>query len=233
MLQPPSLCHILQPIVARPAEHWDPPLGFVLTPFVRLQLSLQVFRGHIEILVGVVPRPRFTPSAAAVTAATQTATEVAAGRQAAGHEQSLQVGTQGALITWRGEERTGSRSTCSYLRPPAGQHKVGVDVLFSKLLRHVQPQRAILIVDVALRGVVQDGVCVVDLLELVRRLGIVGVLVGVELQRQLPAQGRGTGRTPVGGWTFRGNLKGGEQTPHLYDLLMSSLVATFSTPSTW
>lgn len=73
-----------------------------------------------------------------------------------------------------------------YLRPPAGQDKVGVDVLLSELLGHVEPQGAVFVVDVALGGVVEDGVGVVDLLELVGRLGVVGILVGVELQRQFP-----------------------------------------------
>lgn len=43
--------------------------------------------------------------------------------------------------------------------------------------------------------------CIVDLLELVRCLGIVGVLVGVELQRQLPVQEKSQWRT------FRRDIK--------------------------
>lgn len=76
----------------------------------------------------------------------------------------------------------------SYLRPPAGQNKVGVDVLLSELLCDVEPQRAVLVVDVLLGGVAQDGVGVVDFLKLVGRLGVVRVLVWVKLQRQFPVK---------------------------------------------
>lgn len=62
----------------------------VLTSLVRLQLSLQVFGGHVKVLILSVSGPRFTPPAAAVTAAAQAAAEVAAGGQAADDEQSLQ-----------------------------------------------------------------------------------------------------------------------------------------------
>lgn len=76
----------------------------------------------------------------------------------------------------------------SYLRPPAGQNKVGVDVLLSELLCDVEPQRAVLVVDVLLGGVAQDGVGVVDFLKLVGRLWVVRVLVWVKLQRQFPVK---------------------------------------------
>lgn len=76
----------------------------------------------------------------------------------------------------------------SYLRPPAGQNKVGVDVLLSELLCDVEPQRAVLVVDVLLGGVAQDGVSVVDFLKLVGRLWVVRVLVWVKLQRQFPVK---------------------------------------------
>lgn len=79
----------------------------------------------------------------------------------------------------------------SYLRPPAGEDKVSVDVLFSELLGHVEPQRAVFVIDVPFGGVIQDGVSVVDLLELVGSLGIVGILVGVELQCQFPGKQTG------------------------------------------
>jgi len=77
----------------------------------------------------------------------------------------------------------------SYLGPPAGQDEVCVDVLLSKLLGHVEPQGAILVVDVPLRRVVEDGVGAVDLLEFVRSLRIVGILIWVKLQRQFPVVG--------------------------------------------
>lgn len=73
-----------------------------------------------------------------------------------------------------------------YLGPPAGQNKVGVDVLLSKLLCDVEPQGAVFVVDVPLGGVGQDGVGVVDLLKLVGCLWVVRVLVRVKFQRQFP-----------------------------------------------
>lgn len=76
----------------------------------------------------------------------------------------------------------------SYLRPPAGQNKVSVDVLLAELLRDVKPQRAVLVVDVLLGAVAQDGVGIVDFLKLLCRLRVVRVLVWVKLQRQLPVK---------------------------------------------
>lgn len=144
-----------------PGKHFYSRLGLVLTPFVRLQLGLQVFGGHIEILVGIVSRPRFTSPTAAVTAAAQTATEVAAGRQATSYKQSLQVGRRVSSSSGRGqkvkceqETAIGCRWRRTYLCPPARQHKVGVDVFFPKLLRHIQSQRTILIVNIALCWVI-------------------------------------------------------------------------------
>lgn len=138
---------------------------------------------------------RFTSSAAAVTAAAQAAAEVAAGGQAADHKQSLQRGDPRVSALKKAQRRSGLRELGgSYLCPPAGEDKVSVDVLLPKLLGHVQPQRAIFVIDVAFGGVVQDGVSVVDLLKLIRRFGIVGILVRVELQRQFPEKGSKTMR---------------------------------------
>lgn len=61
-----------------------------ITSLVRLQLSLQVFGGHVKVLILGVPGSRFTFSAAAVTAAAEATAEVAAGGQAADDKQSLQ-----------------------------------------------------------------------------------------------------------------------------------------------
>lgn len=61
----------------------------VLTSLIRLQLSLQVLRGHIKVLLLALSRPWFTSSTAAVTAATQAATEVTASGQATQYKQSL------------------------------------------------------------------------------------------------------------------------------------------------
>lgn len=77
-------------------------------------------------------------------------------------------------------------SSPAHLGPPGGQHEVGVDVVFSKLLGHVEAQGAVRVVDVPLAEVGQDGVGVVQLLELLRCLRVVRVLVGVVPQRQLP-----------------------------------------------
>lgn len=77
-------------------------------------------------------------------------------------------------------------SVAAHLGPPAGEYEVGVDVLLPKLLRHIEPQRAILVINVSFRGVCQDGVCVVNLLKLVCSLWVIRVLVRVILQGQLP-----------------------------------------------
>lgn len=74
----------------------------------------------------------------------------------------------------------------SDLGPPAGQNKVSVDVFLSKLLGHIEPQGAVLVINVAFGRVIQDGMGVVDLLKLVRCLGVVRVLVGVVFQGQFP-----------------------------------------------
>lgn len=103
---------------------------------------------------------RFELAATAVTAAAQAAAEVTAGGQAAEDEQGL--------------------------GPPAGQNKVGVDVLLSELLGHVQPQGTVFVVDVLLGGVHQDGVGVIDFLKLLCCFGVVRVFVWVKLQCQLP-----------------------------------------------
>lgn len=78
----------------------------------------------------------------------------------------------------------------THLEPALGHEEVVLDALLSKLLGHVQSHGAVLVVDLPLGVIVEDGVGVVDLLELLRRLGVVGVFVRVVLQRQLSA-GRG------------------------------------------
>lgn len=90
-----------------------------------------------------------------------------------------------------GSDRNVESPACghfSYLRPPAGQNKICVDVLFPKLLCHKQSQWAVLVVDVLLGGVTQDGVGVVNLLELLRSIWVVWVLVRMKFQRQFPAK---------------------------------------------
>lgn len=129
-------------------------------PLVRLQLGLQVLRGHVEFSLFALRGLRLTLPTAAIKAAAQAAAAVAAGEEAT-------------------EDKKG-------LGPPAGEYKVGVDVLFPKLLSHVEPQRAILVIDVSFCGIRQNGVGVVDLLKLVCSLWIIRVLVWVIFQGKFP-----------------------------------------------
>lgn len=73
-----------------------------------------------------------------------------------------------------------------HLGPPAGEYEVGVDVLLPKLLGHIEPQRAVLVINVSFRGICQDGVGVVNLLKLVCSFWVIRVLVRVIFQGQLP-----------------------------------------------
>lgn len=75
----------------------------------------------------------------------------------------------------------------THLEPALGHEEVVLDALFAKLLGHIEAHGAVLVVDLTLVVVTQDGIGVVDLLELVCRFGVVGVLVRVVSQRQLPA----------------------------------------------
>lgn len=110
-------------------------------------------------VVFTVRRLRLVLAAAKVEAAATAAAAEAAGNDAANYDQCF--------------------------APARGEHKVGVNVLFAKLLRNVQSKRTIIVVDVALREITQYGVRPVDILELLQRLGIVWVLVRVVLERQL------------------------------------------------
>lgn len=67
------------------------------------------------------------------------------------------------------------------------------DGIVSELLGHVEAQRSVLIVQPPPVGVAERGVSAVDLLEAFGRRRIVGVLIGVVAQRQLPAGTRGRG----------------------------------------
>lgn len=61
-------------------------------------------------------------------------------------------------------------------------NKVRIDVLFAKLFRNVQSERSIVVVDVSLRQVTQDGMSTVYFFELFCRIWIVGILVRVVLK---------------------------------------------------
>lgn len=70
----------------------------------------------------------------------------------------------------------------THFGPPAGQHKVRVNVLLSKLLSHVEAERAVLVIDVAFSGISEDGISVVYLFKLVRCFWVIRVFVRVKLQ---------------------------------------------------
>jgi len=73
---------------------------FLPTPFVWLQLCLQVLWRDVVLLLFAFRRFRFTLPAAAITAAAQTATAIAAGDEPAEHKQGLQkTGAQQTFIT--------------------------------------------------------------------------------------------------------------------------------------
>lgn len=70
----------------------------------------------------------------------------------------------------------------THFGPPAGQHKVRVNILFSKLLSHVEAERAVLVIDAPFSGISEDGVSVVYLLKLLRCFWVIRVFVRVKLQ---------------------------------------------------
>lgn len=76
----------------------------------------------------------------------------------------------------------------SHFGPPTGEHKIGVHVLLSELLGHVQPQRAIFVVDVAFCDVREHGVSIVELLELLGSIRVLRVLVWMIFQSEFPVQ---------------------------------------------
>lgn len=113
------------------------------------------------IVSGLVRRVRrFVLAAAEVTAATAAATTVAPGYDAAYQEECL---------TRRRRD-----------------HEVGVDILFAKLLGNVQPEGTVVVVDVPLGQVTENGMRSVYLFELVSCFGIVGVLIGVIFEGKFP-----------------------------------------------
>lgn len=101
-------------------------------------------------------------AAAEVATAAAAATAVAAGHDAAHQEDGL-----------AGRRR---------------DHKVRVDILLAKLFRDVQTQGAVVVVDVPFGQVAEYRVGAVYLFELFRRLRVVGVLVWVVFEGQLPVR---------------------------------------------
>lgn len=111
------------------------------------------------VVAGLLRGARLTLTAAAIETAAQTAAEIAPGEYAAAEEQGF--------------------------APCGRDHEVSVHIFLAELLSDVEAERAVVVVDVALRGVYEDGVGPVDLLELVHGFRVVGVLVRVVLECQL------------------------------------------------
>lgn len=113
------------------------------------------------IVSGLIRRVwRFVLAAAEVTAATATATTIAPGYDTANQEQRL---------TRRRRD-----------------HEVCVDILFAELFGNVKPERTVVVVDISLGQVTENGMRSVYLFELICSFGIVGVLIGVIFEGQLP-----------------------------------------------
>lgn len=69
--------------------HTHKVLGWVLTPFIRLQLGLQVFGGYVEFCLLTLRCLGLAFPTAAVKATAQTAAAVAAGEEATDNKQRL------------------------------------------------------------------------------------------------------------------------------------------------
>lgn len=65
------------------------------------------------------------------------------------------------------------------LEPALGHEKVIFDSLLPKLLGHREAHGSILVVDTTLVHISEDGVGIIDLLELLSCFGVVWVLIGV------------------------------------------------------
>lgn len=81
----------------------------------------------------------------------------------------------------------------AHLKPAFGHEEVVLDALFPKLLGSVEAHGAVLVVDLALVLIAEDGVGVVDLFELFRSFRVVGVLVRMMPQCEFPRMGREDG----------------------------------------
>lgn len=110
------------------------------------------------VVAGVFWRARLALAAAAAATTTQAATEVATRQDAAQHEQRF--------------------------APRTGHHEVSVDVLLAELLRYVQTERAVIVVDVPFGRIAKDGVRSVHLLKFVCGVWIVRILVWMVFKRK-------------------------------------------------
>lgn len=97
-----------------------------------------------------------TLAAAEVAAAAEAAAQVAARYNPAEHEQCL--------------------------APATGEHEVGVDILFTKLFSHVEAQGTIVVIDVALGQVRENGVRSIDVLEFFCSFWVIRILVRMILE---------------------------------------------------
>lgn len=112
------------------------------------------------IVARLLGRAGLALATAAVEAAAQAAAEVTARQDTAADEQRL--------------------------APGGRDHEIRVDILLAELFRYVQPQRAVIVVNIPLRGVAQDRVSSVDVFKLFCGLWIVWVLVRVVFQSEFP-----------------------------------------------
>ena len=104
--------------------HTHKALGCTLTPFIRLQLCLQVFRGYVEFCLLTLRCLGLAFPTAAVKATAQTAAAVAAGEEATNNKQRLgeriltgTMGPQGPTghTTRPSLEKTGQELQCIQL----------------------------------------------------------------------------------------------------------------------
>lgn len=120
----------------------------------------------------VVVRHRLVLAAAEVAAATAAATAEAARHDGANDDTGLLVGRKETPpISITCFRRQTNHKSPAYLHRRRRDHKVRVHVLLAKLLGNVQAQRAVVVVDVALRLIAEDRVGAVDFLELCRGVG--------------------------------------------------------------
>lgn len=114
------------------------------------------------VVSGVFRRRRPVLAAAEVAATAAATTAIAAGHDAAHQEDRLARGRR--------------------------DHEVRVDILLAKLLRDVQTERAVVVVDVPLCQVAEYRVGAVHFFELIRGIWVVRVLVWVVFEGQLPVR---------------------------------------------
>lgn len=93
-------------MLAPPHTLTRPCLGWALTPFIRLQLCLQVFGGYVEFCLLTLRCLGLTFPTAAVKATAQTAAAVAAGEEATDNEQCLGERIPTGTMWPQGEDRS-------------------------------------------------------------------------------------------------------------------------------